>query len=258
MGSHRFSSFLVSEGESELWVGVDPDSASRVGLPALMQRAEGALAQARRSIQEHANRHPSFLTSLEPLPLDEDMGGMVREMAEAGAAAATGPMAAVAGAIAEMVGRAVLDEATGGDAGAHAEWGRTECVVENGGDLWLSLKAPLSVAVYSGLSSLSMRFGVELAPEATPCGLATSSGTVGPSLSFGKADAALVVASSGALADAWATALGNVVKRASDAERAVDQVVTGDGGVAGALVVVGETLAAKGSLKFVPLPAPLR
>lgn len=170
-------------------------------------------------------------------------------MLAAGRAAGVGPMAAVAGAIAEGVGRRLLKD-----------FGLRELVVENGGDLWLSLQEPLTVGVYAGLSSLSMTFGVVVPAELCPCALATSSGTVGPSLSFGKADAAVILARDGATADAWATALGNQVRSRSDAEAAVRELIgrrregAAEDGPLGALVVVADLLVAAGSIRLAPLP----
>lgn len=178
-------------------------------------------------------------------------------MLRAGAAAGVGPMAAVAGALAEILGRSLAER-----------FGLRELVVENGGDLWIRVREPLRVSVYAGLSSLSGKFSLLVDAERgapMPCGLACSSGTVGPSLSFGKADAAVVLAADAALADAWATALGNRVRRAEDLEPAVLRTVevrrTALGGEtvdapAGALAVLADRLAAAGCIVLGPPPLP--
>jgi hypothetical protein len=163
-------------------------------------------------------------------------------MLRAGLAADVGPMASVAGAVAESVGRGLVDA-----------FGMKEVVVENGGDLWIAVAEPLTVSVYAGLSSLSGRIGVVVDPGCTPCGVATSSGTVGPSLSFGKADAALAVSPDAASADAWATALGNRCRTWADAEEAVRSLTAGGHPeLRGALVVMGDRLAAAGAVRLTP------
>jgi ApbE superfamily uncharacterized protein (UPF0280 family) len=245
----------VTVGESDLWIGFDPDAAGRAA--EITDAALGVLRTVRAEIEARCGDDPAFLASLEPLPEDPEAPPVVGAMLRAARAAGVGPMAAVAGAVAEAVGRAL-----------RARFGLREVVVENGGDLWLAVAEPLTVAVYAGLSSLSGTFGVVVAPELCPCGLATSSGTVGPSLSFGKADAALAIAADAALADAWATALGNLVRSRADAEGAVRAALQGRapspagaagtehaaGRPLGALVVVADVLAAAGALRLAPLP----
>ena len=89
--------------------------------------------------------------------------------------------------------------------------------------------------------------------------MCTSSGTVGPSISFGVADAAIVVAEDACLADACATRLGNEVADAEEAtlRRAV-QVVAAIRGVEGCMAIAGGRIAIKGQLpEFVEAPPSL-
>eukprot|EP01022_Parablepharisma_sp_SALTPOND_P036226 TRINITY_DN9812_c0_g1_i1.p2 TRINITY_DN9812_c0_g1~~TRINITY_DN9812_c0_g1_i1.p2 ORF type:complete len:201 (-),score=92.41 TRINITY_DN9812_c0_g1_i1:102-704(-) len=193
----------------------------------------------RRSLESYLVEHPEALTSLEPLPLDPLAPPVMQAMLAAGRATGTGPMAAVAGAIAQAVGR---------------ELGRTvdEVVVENGGDVYLATTREMTVGLDAGDSPISGRLGIKIAREDMPLCLGTSSGTVGHSLSLGRADAATVKAADGALADAAATALGNQVKTARDLEPALDWI-SGVPGVQGALIVIGAKLAAWGEMELVPL-----
>jgi hypothetical protein len=87
-----------------------------------------------------------------------------------------------------------------------------------------------------------------------PLGLCTSSGTVGPSLSFGKADAAIVLANSAALADAAASALGNRVQSAEDIQPALEYLQTIPG-VLGGAAIIGEHLGAWGEVELVRVAA---
>jgi len=261
MGS-RFRSWVLSHRESDLWIGVSPDS----WRPEMEEAARGALLEARAQIEGYLpplppspltsplpplspgdeavtfNRtHENFLRSLSPLPDDPAAPPVVRAMLRAGVAAGVGPMAAVAGAIAEHVGKALK-----------ANFGCEEVIVENGGDLWLSFSAPLEIAVFAGTSPLSERIAVELAPALSPCGLCTSSGTVGPSLSFGYADAAVILCADAALADAWATASCNAVQTANDIDP-VMSMLKEERDILASLIVVGDRMGIQGQFRLRPL-----
>jgi ApbE superfamily uncharacterized protein (UPF0280 family) len=220
--------FRVRIGESDLWI-----SAERP----LRALAERALVSARSDLEAYLKRDPGFGAALRPYELAQEAPAIVREMAEAGRLCGVGPMAAVAGAVAESVGRALLTEAG-------------EVIVENGGDIFLYSKRPRTAAIYAGSSPLSGRLGLRLSLTEQALGLCTSSGTVGPSLSFGKADAATVLATSAALADAAASALGNRIQSGEDIPAGLEYVQLIPG-VLGAAVVIGEHLGAWGELELV-------
>ena len=237
----RFCSFAVSYKETDLWIGVDPGSYS-----ASMEDFAATLARRLRlELDGYIAQRPEFLASL--LPIAEGPGtevpGIARDMMAASALAGVGPMAAVAGAVAERVGSALA-----------REFGCRETVVENGGDLWMMFEDEMEVAVFAGASPLSERVGVSISPNFSPLGLCTSSGTVGPSLSLGRADAAMVACRaepearlSGALADAWATALGNAVQGPEDIEAAL-ALVEGRKGLLSALLVKDGKMGIRGEL----------
>ena len=124
---------------------------------------------------------------------------LVKEMIRVSTLANVGPMAAVAGAMAEFVSKDLLKISK-------------QVIVENGGDIYLATSRERTIGIYAGTSPLSMKLGITISPEDSPLGVCTSSGTVGPSLSFGKADAVCILSKSAALADAAATAVGNVVR----------------------------------------------
>jgi len=223
-------SFTAQVKETDLWITASQD---------LAPEAVSAVMTLRRSLESYLVENPAALASLEPLPLDPLAPPLMQAMLAAGQAAGTGPMAAVAGALAQAVGR---------------ELGRLadEVVVENGGDVYLAAGRDMTVGLEAGDSPVSGRLGIKIALDDMPLCLGTSSGTVGHSLSLGKADAATVKAADGALADAAATALGNRVKTARDLEPALDWI-SGVPGVQGALIVIGAKLAAWGDMELVPL-----
>jgi ApbE superfamily uncharacterized protein (UPF0280 family) len=198
--------------------------------------ARSLARDARAELHRYRKLDPRFFETLGPHDVPLDAPPLVREMARAGKLAGVGPMAAVAGAIAERVGRGLMAESS-------------EVIVENGGDLFISITRPRRVAVFAGDSPLSMKLALEIAPGQTPLGVATSSATVGPSVNFGKADAAVVLAPDAALADAAATALGNRVRSGGDLEPALAWAL-GIEGVRGALVVLGGQFAARGEVRL--------
>jgi ApbE superfamily uncharacterized protein (UPF0280 family) len=198
-----------------------------------------AVVKVRTEIEGYIRQQPLFLTSLVPLPFDSHAPASVQAMLSAALIAGVGPMAAVAGVVAEEVGRTLLAQ------------GIAEVIVENGGDLFIARTQPSLIAIYAGESRLSGKLGIRLRPEQMPCGLCCSSGTVGHSLSFGVADAAAVLAPTAALADAAATRIGNAV--ASRDSRSVSRAVElakSIAGITGAVVIAGEHLGAWGEVEL--------
>jgi hypothetical protein len=224
------STFEVRIAESDLLISADRP---------LHDLAERALRLARGLLQRYLAQDPEFEKALRPREAIRPAPPIVLAMAEAARACDVGPMAAVAGAVADAVGEALLAESR-------------QVIVENGGDLFLYTMRPRVAAIYAGASPLSGKLGLRVSQLDRPLGLCTSSGTVGPSLSFGKADAAIVLAESAALADAAATALGNRVKTAEDIEPALE-TVSKIPGIYGLAAIVGEHLGAWGEMEFVPI-----
>lgn len=163
------------------------------------------LIEVRRPLEAYLLKNPLFLKSLVPLPDDPEAPEIVRKMLDAGRVAGVGPMASVAGAIAEAVGKSLLERGL-----------TKEVAVENGGDIFLSLKKEARVSLFAGDSLFSGRVVLVIPPELQPCGVCTSSGKIGHSLSFGKADAITVIHKDTAVADALATAFGNILKEGED------------------------------------------
>ena len=192
-----WTSFSVQYKESDLWVHADRD---------VREQARSALYEARAGIEGYGRLHPEFFSAYSPLAYDPDAPEPVRRMLAAARTAGVGPMAAVAGTIAQWVGESAL------------AIGR-EVAVENGGDIYLNMKTCFIIGIYAGSSPLSDRIGIRIDPLETPMGVGTSSATVGHSWSYGKADAACVLADNASLADAAATALGNRAKDESVLER---------------------------------------
>mgnify|MGYP001176842257 CR=1 FL=1 len=208
------------------------------------REALATVLQCRMAIESYAARHPAFFSSLVPLPPDPLAPPLIRDMLAAGTAAAVGPMAAVAGVIAEHVGRRLLG------------CGVQEVIVENGGDIFLCRQRDCTVAIFAGQSPLSGRVGLRIEAREMPIAVCTSSGTVGHSLSFGDADSVTVLASSTPLADAVATRLGNEVGRGGGGEGGIRLALEVAGSftdITGVVVICGELMGAVGRVELVKL-----
>jgi ApbE superfamily uncharacterized protein (UPF0280 family) len=197
MGNARWKSYRVDYLETDLWVAVSADTCT----PAVENYSLDRIFFYRSILDNHIREAPEFLTSLTPLLIKSGVHPLVHDMYKASEVAGTGPMSAVAGAIAEYICKDLI-----------AQFGFPEVVVENGGDIFMKLTSPATISVYAGASPLSDKIGLIIKPEQTPLSVCCSSGTVGHSLSFGTADACVIACSSGALADAFATACCNEVK----------------------------------------------
>jgi ApbE superfamily uncharacterized protein (UPF0280 family) len=202
----------------------------------LTSRTSELVRAARRQLHAYRRCDAAFFETLKPHRVSDDAPGLVRRMADVAALAGVGPMAAVAGAIAEHAGRGLAELSD-------------EVIVENGGDIHLRSARAHTVGVFAGTSALSGRIALRVESRGVPFGIACSSATVGPSMSFGGADAAVVVAESAPLADAVATGMGNRVRSRGDIERALAWALAIEG-VRGALVVVQDHLGALGEIEL--------
>jgi ApbE superfamily uncharacterized protein (UPF0280 family) len=233
-------SFEVGVEESDLWVScLNTDLSSLAEFESL---AYERLLFYRQSLKAFLLRYPDWGESLVPVVTADYLLAppLVRQMMIASEIAGVGPMAAVAGALAEAVGRDLIALSP-------------ELVVENGGDIFLAGRTEYTLAVFSGISRLSGQLGLRISASAPfSCGVCTSSGRVGHSLSFGRADAVTIVAENAALADAAATAMANLVQKKADLARVIENALALEG-VFGALAVMGDDLAAGGNLELIDI-----
>jgi uncharacterized protein len=158
----------------------------------------------RRKLEGYIARHPEFLTALVPLVLLEDAPESARRMAAAADLTGLGPMAAVAGTLAQM----------GAEAAVAA--GCREAIVENGGDIFIHSDTEVTIGIYAGDNAIGNQLAFRLDPQALPLSLCSSSSTMGHSLSFGRCDLATVTAKDGALADSAVTLVCNLIKTEHD------------------------------------------
>ena len=203
----------------------------------LKQRTEELVYKYRKEILDYIDKNSSFKSSFAPIDMDDDAPQIIKDMIAKSSLAGVGPMAGIAGAIAEYIGKGLAKESK-------------EVIIENGGDIFIKTDKERSLSIYAGKSPLSGKIGLRILPDKTPLGICTSSGTVGHSKSFGIADAATVIAPSAVLADCVATETGNLVKTQDDLKKAIDYAKSIDG-IKGALVILGGKLATWGEIELI-------
>jgi ApbE superfamily uncharacterized protein (UPF0280 family) len=220
-------SFSVQVGQTDLMISASRD---------LTEPALQSVHKYRRQLEAYIESRPDFLKSLIPLTKDNLAPPIARDMLEASERAGVGPMAAVAGAMAERVGLDLMPLSG-------------NIMVENGGDIFIGMDREVRVGLFAGTSPLSDRIALKIRPEQTPLGVCTSSGTVGPSLSLGRADAVTVISKSAALADAAASSIGNLVQNSSTIRNGIERAKAIPG-VLGVVIIVADRMGAWGEVEL--------
>ncbi len=220
----------VKVGESDLWILSDREIRDQVAK---------LLKIYRRQLKEYIYNHPDFATTLKPFPSDPEAPELVRKMIEVSGKAGVGPMAAVAGTIAGFIGKDISSTCS-------------EVIIENGGDIYLRSAVERVISIYAGKSEFSKKVGVLLPASPDGIGICTSAGTVGPSLSFGSADAAVIISPDVALADSIATATANRILKTSDLQKAID-FASSISKITGIIVIKDDKMAAWGEVNLVPI-----
>jgi ApbE superfamily uncharacterized protein (UPF0280 family) len=217
--------YRVALGESDLYVCT---------LGRLEEEAAISLAAHRRELEEYLKAHVTFGTSFRPVPAAGDPPAIVVDMASAAVLYDVGPMASVAGAIAQYVGTDLLNSSG-------------EVIVENGGDLFLAGTGTRNVRVFAGEGAPEVNLKLRCRPDGV--GLCTSSASIGPSVSLGNTEAVTVLAGTATLADAAASAIGNRVLGPDDIPAALE-FAKGLDRVEGVLVVAGGSVGIQGELEL--------
>lgn len=213
--------------ETDLWCCTKTD---------LRKVIEDRVFYYRHQLEEYIRTNPIFNESLLPINHDQFAPVIVKEMISASARVGVGPMATVAGAIAEFLGRDI----------SHLT---DEYIIENGGDISIKTLRERMILVYAKKSPFSQNIAIRIKERDKPYGVCTSSATVGHSLSLGKADAVCVIADSALFADGLATYIGNSVKSKDDIGGAIEAGKTFSN-VMGLLIIVGDSLGVWGDLEI--------
>lgn len=203
----------------------------------LAEKTLALVKKYRSQIEETIERNPDFKTSLSPVDLKTNYR-IISEMLDRSMLAGVGPMAGVAGALAEYVGKGLLPFTN-------------ELIIENGGDVFIQSMKDRRVLVYAGEDSpFKDRVRLFLKGRDTPFGVCTSSRTIGHSRSFGNTDAVVVIASSAITSDVFATAIGNRVKSPDDLDSAIEYAREIPD-ITGVLILIGDRMAVSGEIELV-------
>jgi uncharacterized protein len=223
-------SFTVKVQETDLHVSSERD---------LSNETRDLVVEYRCQLENYIQSHPDFLTTLLPYPTDFFAPLIVQEMIRATQGVGVGPMASVAGAVAQFVGTDLLKLTD-------------QVIIENGGDIFLKLNRDATVSIFAGESPLSEKVGLRIPAKMMPVGICSSSGKVGHSLSMGTSDVITVVSKSAIRADGAATALGNRIKTKSDLEKTAE-LAGSMNGVIGCVAILNDTMAMWGEIELVSL-----
>lgn len=222
--------FCVKFLESDLWIGVDNGSYRA----SMEQDIYAMLVDLRRTMDAYLLMDPGYKAALVPYDAGLEAPTILKDMSRVSHRTGIGPMSAVAGAVALRVADFIK-----------SKFNVKEVIVENGGDIYADANSDMDISVFAGQSPLSEKVGLHIPAAAFPCGICTSSGTVGPSLSLGRADAMMIVCKDVLLADSYATAFANRIQTVNDLQPVIDRIQTIPD-ILGALAVKDDRLAVCG------------
>ena len=222
--------FCVKFLESDLWIGVDSGS-YRASMEA---DTYAMLVELRRSMDAYLLMDPAYKAALTPYDAGLEAPEILKEMSRVSHKTGIGPMSAVAGAVAKHVADFL---------------GTQEVIVENGGDIYAQACSDMDISVFAGQSPLSEKVGLHIPAADFPLGICTSSGTVGPSLSLGRADAVMIVCKDVMLADSYATAMANRIKSVNDLQPVIDRI-SAIPEILGAIAVKDDRMAITGQFEL--------
>ncbi|MEM0241301.1 MAG: UPF0280 family protein [Candidatus Nezhaarchaeales archaeon] len=201
---------------------------STVGL----ETALTSIAYHRECLENYVRRNLVFKYALSPIGAEDDAPLVVKRMVECSKIANVGPMASVAGVLADLAVEAALKS------------GARIILVENGGEIAVAGSGEFVIGIRAGSI---IPFGLKVKPCDLPIGIATSSGRYGHALSFGEADAVTVIADNAGLADAAATAICNATRGEDAIERGIERAMEIKE-IRGVIIVVGDLIGIYGRL----------
>jgi len=195
---------------------------------AYIEAAKKEIRKRRNEIEQFIQKDKSFEVSLKPYNYSEKDPEIIKKMCESSEKLNVGPMATVAGVIAEYAVKAMISK------------GAKHAIVDNGGDIAIFTNRTINVGIYTG-DKKTNRFAFKVLPKNEILGICTSSGKIGHSLSFGNTDAVTAISHDVAVADAAATALGNLVYARQDIKNAF-KILDTIKEVTGAVIVIDDKI----------------
>ncbi|WP_320009238.1 UPF0280 family protein [Maridesulfovibrio sp.] len=230
----------LSENEKSFQVIVEQTDLFIVAEKDLSELTLDAVHEVRGILQAHFVLNPAFATSLVPVPVPDDVHPVIKAMADGAQACGVGPMAAVAGAVAQFVAETLLPYSS-------------NVIVENGGDIYMHSTRSRRIGLLSEPGS-GTRIGLAVEAGEFPLSICSSSGTIGHSLSLGSGDLVTVRAKDGRFADAAATALANLLKSPADVPVVIEKArELTKHGLEGVFVQYDSKIGAWGKLELIAL-----
>ncbi|MDL2246740.1 UPF0280 family protein [Methanobrevibacter sp. OttesenSCG-928-K11] len=160
---------------------------------------ENYVLSIRNDLKNYIKSNNLFLNSLKPVNINSNAPPIIKLMEDSSRIANVGPMASVAGSIAELSCDYLIN------------LGSICSIVENGGDIALINNKKVICGIYSGNNKLKTNIGFKLKPRKKQIGICTSSGKIGHSLSFGESESVTVLSNKASYSDSLATAIANEV-----------------------------------------------
>lgn len=219
--------FQIKIKQTDLFIGAEHD---------LSKESFETVRKLRDQLENYIEEHPAFEKALAPISLYRSAPLIAHKMADAAKSAQVGPMAAVAGAFSQMVADE-LSPLT------------NNLIIENGGDLYIKTSTDRTVSIYTGENKFKNHLKIMIEAADSPMSICTSSGTMGPSLSFGKADAVTILSKDAFLADAAATAVCNRIRSGKDIQKGLDYAMSIKN-ILGVIIVIEDKMGAIGDVKF--------
>ncbi len=201
----------------------------------LISAAYDEIIAQRQKLEDYIRKDVYFLTSLKPYNVKSSAPEIARKMAHGAEIAGVGPMAAVAGIIAEYAARKLADK------------GAKVAVVENGGDVFAITDREITIGLFSGQNKVAEKLAFRLNKTNTPISICSSSSKLGHSLSFGKCDLATVFSEKSYVADSAATAVANKVRKISDIDRTLNWGISLED-VEGVIIIKGSKVGMIGNI----------
>jgi ApbE superfamily uncharacterized protein (UPF0280 family) len=181
-------------------------------------------------------KEPVFEKSLVPLEIKEYFPPIIKRMCRKAAIFNVGPMATVAGAVCDHI-------ASGLD--RHCR----RLIIENGGDIFIKSNKDVDIGVYLKNKYFADKICLKIRAGDTPCGICSSSGMFGHSLSLGRSDLVVVLAKSTISADGAATSIANKINKPADINKTIIDYKNIKG-ITGILVVKDDNLGVWGNIEL--------
>lgn len=235
LNNSKLKTFFVKYKQTDICVSVDNNSYF-VNLPDI---AFSYLKLFYSELEKYILDDPKFNITFKPYIKPQANVPIIKEMMKASCRANVGPMASVAGAIAQYIGKALLEK-----------YSINEIYIENGGDVFISSPKNVNTIFYTGNNSKFPQIKLQIESPGSSFGVCSSSGKFGHSFSFGKADAVMVVCKNTCLSDALATYFCNKIRSEEDIQKVLGLSSQYEE-ILGVACVYGNKLGLRGNLKII-------